>query len=38
MEGWMEGWAFCGLAASTFEARREALMRLVAGAEGILFK
>jgi len=33
----IEGWAFCGLVASTFEARREALQRLVAGVDGLLF-
>ena len=31
----IEGWAFCGLVASTFEARREALSRLIAGADGV---
>jgi len=31
----IEGWAFCGLVASTFEARREALCRLIAGADGV---
>jgi hypothetical protein len=30
-----EGWAFCGLVANTFEARREALSRLIAGADGV---
>ena len=31
----IEDWAFCGLVASTFEARREALSRLIAGADGV---
>ena len=31
----IEDWAFCGPAASTFEARREALSRLIAGADGV---
>ena len=31
----IKGRAFCGLVASTFEARREALSRLIAGADGV---
>jgi hypothetical protein len=33
----VEGWALCELGTSIFEAQREALMRLVAGVDGILF-
>jgi len=31
----IEDWAFCGLVANTFEARREALSRLIAGTDGV---